>query len=63
MEEVICRVCIMNNTTRFFKLNKNGVIIARHKKVLKKNFQLVMKLRLQKKYKESKGKKYDCVWV
>ena len=25
MEEVICSRCIMNNTTRFFKLSENGI--------------------------------------
>lgn len=64
MEEVICRVCIMNNTTRFFKLNKNGVCnYCEAQESLEKEFpingnEIKIAEEIQKK---SKGKKYDCV--
>ncbi len=64
MEELICKRCIMNNTTSFFKLDKDGVCnYCKTHDYLEKQFPIngSEKKIIEKILKKGKNKKFDCV--
>ena len=64
MEEVICSRCIMNNTTRFFKLSENGICnYCEAHDQLETQFPIIgnEKKIAEQIIKEGKNKNYDCV--
>ena len=64
MEEIICKRCIMNNTTRFISLDKNGICNYCHAhEELDKQFPINgnEKKIAEKIIVDGKNKKFDCV--
>ncbi len=64
MEKVTCKRCIMNNSTSFFVLDKNGICNYCHAHdQLEKEFPISgnEKKIVQNIIKDGKNKKYDCV--
>ena len=64
MNELICKTCIMNNSTKYFRLNSDGICnycVAHYQ--LDKEFPINgNELKIAKKIiKDGKDKKYDCV--
>ena len=64
MKEIICKRCIMNNTTRFISLDKDGICNYCHSHdELNKQFPINgnEKKIAKKIISEGKNKKFDCI--